>query len=173
MRELARRIDDAADRACDRVRSPALDHVAYALGSAADHSLLWHAIGAVRAAQTGLWAPALRLSSALGVESLMTNVVIKSVFRRVRPERATHVEGPLPYGMRVPVTSSFPSGHAGSAFCAAALLADETGTRAWYLLATVVAASRVYVRMHHATDVIAGAAFGYGLARVVRVAWNR
>ena len=48
LRELVERIDTAAARAADRVRSPALDHVAYAIGSACDHSLLWHAIGAVR-----------------------------------------------------------------------------------------------------------------------------
>jgi undecaprenyl-diphosphatase len=35
-------------------------------------------------------------------------------------------------------------------------------------LAGLVAASRVYVRMHHASDVVAGIAFGLGLGLVAR-----
>ena len=189
----ARRFDDGADALMDRVRSPALDHIAYALGSAADHSLMWHVIGAAISARRGSTRPSIRLSRALAFESGLTNIVIKSAFQRVRPPReaeagldASGAGGAragasgaaadperLPYGMRVPITSSFPSGHATAAFCAAAILSDETGSRAWYGLAAAVAASRVYVRMHHATDVVAGAALGYALGRALRVALRR
>ncbi len=174
MRDLVRRVDAATARAVDSVRNPALDQVAYALGSACDHSLLWHAISATRGAQTGSWRPVARLSGALAVESALTNGVVKSLFRRVRPTQPAEVaSGPLPFGMRVPITTSFPSGHAGSAFCAATILADDTGSGAWYVLAAVVAASRVYVRMHHTSDVVAGAALGCLIGRVVRVAFPR
>ena len=172
--DLAHRLDDAAERAADAIRNPILDQVAYALGAACDHSLLWHAISATRGARQGTCRPVVRLSGALAVESALTNGVIKTVFRRVRPVRpAEALPGPLPFGMRVPITTSFPSGHAGSAFCAATILADETDSIAWYALATVVAASRVYVRMHHATDVLAGAALGCLIGRAVRVAFPR
>jgi undecaprenyl-diphosphatase len=71
--------------------------------------------------------------------------------------------------MHRPITSSFPSGHATAAFCAATLLGGGPG---WYALASAVSASRVYVRLHHASDVAAGAAFGLALGlafrRVVR-----
>lgn len=172
VRDRAGRVDARIDRAVERVRSPALDRVAYGLSSAADHSLLWHAIGAVRAARAGSIRPALRLSSALGAESLLTNVVVKSLFRRVRPDRPVAVDAdadvPLPFGMRVPITSSFPSGHAGAAFCAAAILSEDGNAGGWYALATAVAASRVYVRMHHTTDVVAGAIFGSALGFLLR-----
>lgn len=169
-----RRADAAVSRTVDRIRNPVFDHLAYGVGAAADHSLLWHAIGAVRAARAGDTAKAVRLSGALGVESLLTNVVIKSMFRRVRPPRETAVMAArLPYGMRVPVTTSFPSGHAASAFLAATILRDETGSNAWYVLAALVASSRVYVNMHHASDVVAGAALGYALGRTLRVACPR
>jgi undecaprenyl-diphosphatase len=170
LRDLADRFDARVERAIDRVRSPALDRVAYGLGAAADHSLLWHAIGAVRAARAGSARPAVRLSSALAIESLLTNVVVKSLFRRVRPERPVSVEADarLPFGMRVPITSSFPSGHAGAAFAAAAILSEDGDAPFWYAFATAVAASRVYVRMHHATDVLAGAALGSALGHALR-----
>ena len=38
-------------------------------------------------------------------------------------------------------------------------------------LAGVVASSRVYVKIHHASDVVAGAAIGVGLAAVARRVW--
>ena len=65
--------------------------------------------------------------------------------------------------LRTPRTSSFPSGHATTAFTAAALLSDEDRLRPlYYAIAVVVAWSRVYVRIHHASDVVAG--IGVGIA---------
>ena len=73
------------------------------------------------------------------------------------------------YGLRRPITSSFPSGHATAAFCAATLLSK--GSRAaplWYVLAAMVASTRVYVRLHHTSDIVAGAALGVVLGRALR-----
>ena len=92
--------------------------------------LLWLLLGSTRAARKGDPAIALRLGALLGAESLLTNGVIKLAFRRVRPqEHFTHDEA-LPYGMRRPITSSFPSGHAATAFMAAGLLSKGTPPRA-------------------------------------------
>jgi membrane-associated phospholipid phosphatase len=161
-------IDLDVDRWVDRVRGPALDPVFYGLSSAADHGLLWLAVGAGRAARAGDPSIALRLGAALGLESLLTNGPIKACFRRVRPEDDRPPDGPLPYGMHRPISSSFPSGHAASAFTAAMLLRDTPAAPLWFGLATVVAASRVYTRMHHASDVVAGAALGIALGAVAR-----
>jgi undecaprenyl-diphosphatase len=162
------RFDTAVDDAVEAIRNPALDHVFYALSAAADHSKLWHGIGWVRGVATGRRAEARRMSSALGIESFLTNVVIKSVVGRVRPERPA-TEGPLPYNMRVPITSSFPSGHATAAFTAAVFLSDDGAQLAplWFTVAGVVAFSRVYVRMHHASDVVAGAALGLAIGKTL------
>jgi membrane-associated phospholipid phosphatase len=141
----------------------------YALSSACDHGLLWLLLGSARAARKGDPAIALRLGALLGTESLLTNGVVKLAFRRVRPqEHFTHDEA-LPYGMRRPITSSFPSGHAATAFMAAGLLSK--GTRlapAYYALAALVAYSRVHVRMHHPADVVGGAALGVALGAIAR-----
>jgi undecaprenyl-diphosphatase len=150
--------DDAVDRAVDRLRSPALDGVMYRLSSAADHSLLWHACAVARSiARDGDVRFATRFSAAMGLESAITNGPVKALFGRLRPADYDEVE--FRYGLRRPITSSFPSGHATAGFCAATLL----GGGPWYLLAGCVAATRVYVRLHHASDVVAGAAFGLAL----------
>jgi membrane-associated phospholipid phosphatase len=162
-----RAFDDVVDRWVERHRGRRLDPLFYGLSSAADHGLLWLAIGALRAARTGDTANGLRFGGALGAESALTNGPIKLLFRRVRP--VTVPPGPLPYDMHRPRTSAFPSGHATSAFTAATLL--SAGTRAapaYFGLAGVVAASRVYTRMHHASDVLAGAFLGLAMGAIAK-----
>jgi undecaprenyl-diphosphatase len=161
-----RAFDDTVDRWVERSRDPRLDPLFYGLSSAADHALLWIAIGALRAARRGQPANALRFAAALGVESALTNGPIKLAFRRIRPPSAP--PGPLPYGMHRPVTSAFPSGHATTAFMAATLLSDGAATSAYWELAVLVAASRVYVRMHHASDTVAGALLGLVFGQIAK-----
>lgn len=165
-----RAVDRAVDSAVARARNPALDAVFYPLSSAADHSLLWMAVAGVREAR-GRARPgtALRLVAVLGVESAITNGVVKTVFRRIRPvlDPAAAI-GPLPWGLRRPVTSAFPSGHATAGFTAAAFLSRSDPGPPWYLLAGLVGFSRVYVRLHHASDVLAGAALGLAFGYAAR-----
>lgn len=163
--------DTGADRALEHLRDNMVaNRTFYAASALGDHGLLWHAIGAVRALGGDRQvAEALRLSAALGIESVLVNVGIKSLFRRSRPLHTAI----RPFALRRPLTSSFPSGHATSAFCAAVLLsnADPRLRPVWYATAAVVAASRVHVRIHHTTDVVVGAALGYALGHlVVRIA---
>lgn len=159
--------DDAVDRWVERHRSPRLDHLFYGLSSAADHGLLWTALGALRAVRHGDPAIGVRFGVALGAESALTNGPIKLAFRRIRPASAP--PGPLPYGMHQPRTSAFPSGHATTAFTAATLLsAGSRAGPAYFGLATLVAASRVYTRMHHASDVLAGALLGLAMGAVAK-----
>lgn len=164
MREAIARLDDAIDRAVNQARGPALDGIVYRLSSAADHSLLWHLCGAATAlARDGDIGFAVRFAGAMGAESLLTNGVVKTAFRRVRP--ADYADIDFHHGLHRPITSSFPSGHATAAFCAARLLGGGPG---WYTLAAAVASTRVYVRLHHASDVAAGAAFGLVLGSALR-----
>jgi len=162
--QLDRRIDEWVDR----VRGPVLDPVFYGLSSAADHGLLWLAIGAVKAANEGDPVVGLKLGAAMGIESALTNGPVKMLFRRVRPAEDTPPEERLPYGMHRPRTSSFPSGHATSAFTAAMLLADSPLAPAYFALAATVAFSRVYTKMHHTSDIAVGALLGLGMGAAAR-----
>jgi undecaprenyl-diphosphatase len=133
-----------------------------------DFSLIWHIVAAARGVTSDRRADqALALSALLGAESLIVNQGIKKLFRRQRPTES----GDERFDVRTPSTSSFPSGHASSAFFAASLLTYLDGRRSaplWFGLAGVVATSRVFVRIHHASDVIGGAAVGLGLGLIAR-----
>lgn len=163
------RFDARVNQAVDKVRSPPLDTFMYRLSSSADHSLIWHCAGLVRGMRHADFEGAARFAGALGVESALTNGPIKMIFERVRPLPYEEVE--FRYGLRKPITSSFPSGHATAAFCAATLLGGGVG---WYGAAAAVASTRVYVRLHYASDVIAGAALGtlLGLGMRPFVRWR-
>ncbi|HUB69793.1 MAG TPA: phosphatase PAP2 family protein [Acidimicrobiales bacterium] len=146
---------------------PGLDRLMYGASSAGDHSLIWvgMALAEGLARSKGRdWRPAVRAGAALAAESVLVNGLVKLAFRRHRPER----ERPPPLPLRIPVTSSFPSGHASSAFFAAALLRSRSTWPLYYATAAVVASSRAYVRIHHASDVVAGALLGAALGELTR-----
>lgn len=164
------RFDDAVDRWFDdnlRGRRTA-DAVMYTASAVGDHGIIWLALALVQAARrrrTGWRRPLIRACAGLGIESALVNGPVKWMFRRSRPV----YDGPRPLYLRTPRTSSFPSGHATAAFFGAALLRDDDS--AWplyYGLAVVVAASRIHVRIHHASDVIGGAAIGILLGELAR-----
>jgi undecaprenyl-diphosphatase len=165
-----RRVDEfdrAVDKAFDRIRGNKLaDRVFYGASELGDHGLIWLILGAARGLRSEHdWHAAVRLGVGVGVESALVNLGVKSLFRRKRPLQETV----RPLRLRTPRTSSFPSGHATSAFTAAALLGDQDDLRPlYYGIALVVAWSRVYVRIHHASDVVAGIVVGIGLGRLGR-----
>jgi membrane-associated phospholipid phosphatase len=163
------RFDAAVDAWFDRhLRDrPAMDRLMYGASAVGDHGFLWVTLAAVQEARrpTRQLQPMLRAWAGLGIESALVNGPVKWMFRRTRPAP----EEPRPWHLRQPRTSSFPSGHASSAFFGAALLRD--GDPLWplyYAAALVVAASRVYVKVHHASDVVGGIAIGVVLGELTR-----
>jgi undecaprenyl-diphosphatase len=162
------RFDEAADRLFDRVRGhPIADRVCYGASALAEHGMIWVILGALRGLRGERhWRAAVRVGIGVGVESLVVNGGVKSIFRRSRPV----VTAPRPLPLRIPITSSFPSGHASSAFFSATLLSDRDPALAplYYGMAVVVAASRIYVKIHHASDVIGGVAIGTALGRAAK-----
>ena len=166
-----RTFDTAVDALFDRMRgNPVADRFFFSASALGDFSLIWHIAGTVEALR-GHERRTVRLVAALGVETVLINGAVKSLFRRSRPEWDQH----RPHNLRKPLSSSFPSGHATSGFMAATLLGagkSRTTKAAWYGVASVVAASRVHVKIHHASDVVGGAAIGLGLGAVVKRLWR-
>lgn len=159
--------DDRVDEWFNQLRgNPAFDRLFYAASELGDHSMLWHLIATGRAAATLRAEPAaLRVVLALAVESGLVNGVVKSLFNRSRPINTQE----RPLRLRIPRTSSFPSGHASSATMAAVLLADKSRFGPIYgAAAALVALSRIHVRIHHASDIAGGVAVGAALGAVVK-----
>ena len=156
---------DALDRAVSAaIRStptPALDAPLRSLSRAADRSKLWAGTALVIAAvggKRGRRAAAAGLAS-LGVASATVNLALKYGALRPRPQRATADAG---RDVPMPVSTSFPSGHAASAFAFAVGTGNQLPVLALPLnaMAACVAYSRVHTAVHYPSDVVAGAAIG-------------
>ena len=166
-RSAVSRFDASAEAAIDRLRGhPAPDRIFYAASELGDFSLVWLLLAAARGVRGGRHErAAFRLGVAAAAESALVNGLIKSLFRRKRPPW----DVVRPHRIRQPLTSSFPSGHATAAFMSAILLSE--GDPLWplyFAVAGVVATSRVYVKIHHASDVLAGVCAGVGLGLLAR-----
>jgi undecaprenyl-diphosphatase len=148
--------------------TPALDAPLRRLSHFANHSKPWFAVAAVlalvggprgrRAAATGV--------AAIGVTSLVVNQPMKLAGDRPRPDR----EGagvPEERWVRMPTSSSFPSGHSASAVAFAVAVGDVVPALRWPLrvAGSVVAFSRVYTGVHYPGDVAAGVVSGLVIGR--------
>jgi membrane-associated phospholipid phosphatase len=157
------RLDGEVYAAVVRSDTPGLDGAMRRLSQAANYSKLSMASAAIlavvgghrgrRAAASGL--------AAVGLTSGLVNVALKPVWRRGRPARHEH---PVVAArqVRMPASTSFPSGHSASAFAFAVgagrvLPAAGVPLRA---LAAAVAYSRVHTGVHYPGDVIAGSLIG-------------
>ncbi|MCB1256874.1 MAG: phosphatase PAP2 family protein [Microthrixaceae bacterium] len=166
-----RSLDHTANRLADGLRGnrPA-DTAMYALSEVANHSVLWHGINAVDAIVGGPQhrKAALRRSVILAAEQALVNGVVKSLVGRNRP--ASDVVSP--HRLRKPRTSSFPSGHASAGACAATLLAQDLGgAPIWWTAALTVSWSRIHVRVHYMSDILAGLIVGRTLALAASKLW--
>ncbi len=165
---------DAVDRAVYSAvavtSAPTLDKPLRRLSEAANNSVLWLAVAAalgVAGGPAGRRA-AVRGAVAIGVTSPLVNLVAKSAWGRQRPERA---DAGVPAGrnVRMPVSASFPSGHAASGFAfAAAVGRDEPWLGlALRFLAAAVAYSRVHTGVHYPGDAVVGSLIGAGMGQAV------
>jgi membrane-associated phospholipid phosphatase len=170
MESLARRVlhelevlDVAVYQAIEATDTPLIDAPLRRLSRAANHAKLYAAVAALlfavggkkgrRAAITGM--------AAVGLDSLVVNLPMKFLGRRPRPERGT-VRIAEARHVRMPTSTSFPSGHSASGFAFAAGVAEALPQLGVPLrgLATAVAYSRVHSGVHYPGDVIVGSLVG-------------
>lgn len=150
--------DDRIDEAFAPLRGRALaDRVLYTATIVGEDGRIWLAIAALLALRPASRRKAMRLLVWLGVETVLVNGPIKQAVKRPRPE----FDGERVHKIRAQRSASFPSGHSASSATVATILSE--GSRLWPLwwaIALVIAASRVHVRDHHASDVVGGLAIG-------------
>jgi undecaprenyl-diphosphatase len=160
--------DEWVDELLEQLRgNPIADRVFSTASHVGDFSLIWHGIGIARGIAKGRPDQVIVLALMLGAESLIVNQGVKRLFRRERPTQT----GDDRLQVRRPTTSSFPSGHASSAAFAAMVLSGWDGPKVgliWWKVAAIVGISRAYVRIHHGSDVVAGALVGTVLGLVGR-----
>ncbi|HEX5924167.1 MAG TPA: phosphatase PAP2 family protein, partial [Baekduia sp.] len=155
----AERVDVALYAAIAQTPTPTLDRAMARLSHAADYSRLSLAAAAALAAiggGQGRRAAAMGLAS-VGVAASVINLAVKPLGHRRRPNRAAE-EVPVARHVRMPSSTSFPSGHSAAAFAFATGVGHVLPPAAIPLraLAALVAYSRVHTGVHYPGDVVAG-----------------
>jgi len=143
-------------------RAGFLNPVFEGLSHAGSYGAVWLVLAvvfafALRRPQIFVWT---LVADGLG---FLLSEALKALFHRARPLAEALVTRPHSH--------SFPSGHATTSFACAATLARFVSPRvavAFYVLAALVAWSRVYVGAHYPLDVLGGAALGLLIATALR-----
>jgi undecaprenyl-diphosphatase len=172
----AERVDVALYAAIAQTPTPALDGAMARLSRMADYSRLSLVSAAVLAAsggRRGRRAATMGLAS-VGVAASVVNLGVKPFGRRRRPDRVAE-QVPAARHVRMPSSTSFPSGHSAAAFAFATGVGHVLPAAAIPLrgLAALVGYSRVHTGVHYPGDVVAGALMGTALAQLTTHALDR
>lgn len=164
----AKRVDEALYLALAQTPTPALDRGMSTLSNAANYSRLWIGSAAVLALVGGPQGrrAALQGLVSVAVTSAVVNVAVKRAGRRPRPNRPA--EQAPERELRMPTSSSFPSGHSASAFAFATGVGHRLPVVAVpvHAAAGLVAYSRVHTGVHYPGDVVVGSMLGTVLAQL-------
>ena len=158
------RIQSLDDKVVDniiRFRSPLKNKIMIAASSAGNLGIIWFAI----CLPFLIYAPA-RLTGVnfiftLAFTQLNCEFMIKRLVKRERPCNRLADEEQL---IHRPKYYSFPSGHTSASFC---MVAVSLLRCRWYIvvgifiIAVLIASSRVYLRVHYLSDVVVGAILGF------------
>lgn len=123
-------------------------------------AMIWIVVAVILLCTTHYRKTGTAMAVALLVGYLVTNLILKNLVLRARPYDViaglTALTGPLG-------DSSFPSGHTTSSIAAGFVMLKGTqhylGIPA-FVLAVLIALSRLYLGVHYPTDVLAGALIG-------------
>lgn len=156
--------------------NPVLDVIMTFLTYLGEGGVFWIAAGLCLTFTKKFRLAGIAVLTALVVHMAVNDMLLKNLFCRPRPFNLEAWKGVFVYPDLVsrPSSFSFPSGHSSSAFaCATAI--TMTKKKSLYILAFVLAAliafSRIYVHVHYCTDVMAGIVAGiiYGILAILIV----
>lgn len=174
--EDAERVDLALYAAIARTPTPTLDRAMLRLSRAADYSKISLGSAGLLAAaggRSGRRAAGMGLAS-VGAAAALFNLVVKPLSRRSRPDRIAE-KVPIARHVRMPASTSFPSGHTATAFAFATGVGRVLPHAAvpLHAVAAMIGYSRVHTGVHYPGDVVAGAVSGTVVAELVTHAIDR
>ena len=146
-----------------RVRCSALDKAMPIITSLGTCGVVWGIIMIIFLRMRSYRRIGLIMFVTLVLCALITNLILKPLVARPRP---CHISPEIPLLIPCPMDYSFPSGHTMSSFAAAVIIMTVSPVlgAAAFVLAAMIAFSRLYLYVHYPSDVLAGTLFGIAMA---------
>ncbi|MDR0738873.1 MAG: phosphatase PAP2 family protein [Oscillospiraceae bacterium] len=144
-----------------------VDKLMIYITSVGNNGGIWLVFGFIFLFIQGYRKIGLQIFVSVGLSALMSEAVLKNLVKRSRPCDDIHQKFIL---IRKPSSYSFPSGHSTSSFAATTTVLLNHGfwstlsgtlfATTTLLLAITIAFSRLYIRVHYPSDVVAGMFLG-------------
>lgn len=154
-------IDDVVIEKIAKLHSPIKNKIMIAVSTSGNMGLVWFAICLPFLINPAWRATGANIVFGLCIAHLMGEIIIKHIVRRTRPCHNLKDDEQI---INKPKYYSFPSGHTTASFsvlgvtmlrCSAPVVITV------FLLAVLIGFSRIYLRVHYLSDVVAGAFLGF------------
>ncbi|MDQ5983426.1 MAG: hypothetical protein RUMPE_00437 [Eubacteriales bacterium SKADARSKE-1] len=142
-----------------KLQRPYLNKIMVATTTAGNTGTIWLLIAFPMLLNSTARNQGIKLILSLLLTGFMGEIIIKRLVGRMRPSKISEQEKLL---IKKPITYSFPSGHTSSSFAAALTISLNypNFAVAAFTLAGAIAFSRLYLRVHYPSDILAGAVLG-------------
>lgn len=160
MMEFIQKLDLMILNAIYKLQNPVFDTIMPVITSLANGGFLWILICLICLTVKKTRKCGISVAFALAMNFLASNVVLKNFVARKRP---FSLDNTVKLLIEAPKDYSFPSGHTSASFAAATVIYafNKKWGIASYVLAFLIAFSRLYLYVHYPTDVICGAVIGF------------
>lgn len=153
-------IDDCVLDWVGRLHTPVLNRIMIMISMLGTKGSVWIIMCLFLVLNPVTISLAVNILVALGLTSAFGEGIIKHLVCRMRPCHKLEDENLI---VKRPDFYSFPSGHTASSFSVFTVVFIRCNTNVWIgilILATLIAFSRIYLRVHYLTDVICGVFLG-------------
>lgn len=159
-------MDDFLLMEIQSIHNSVMDVMMPLISAIADHGVIWFLIAALLLIKKDYRKYSFMIIISMGVAFVIGELILKPLVGRARP---CHINEWIPLLIQAPDSFSFPSGHTASSFTAATIL--YLCNRKWgiiaFVLAGMIAFSRMYLYVHYPTDILAGIVLGIFSALLV------
>ncbi len=155
-----RELDNSVLHSIKKLHTKTLNKIMRAITRLGSGAMIWFALSSVLLVHRKTFNTAMNIMIGLLITLIMGEGIIKHVVRRVRPSEILPEEEHI---VDPPKHYSFPSGHSASSFSVVAVTFIRCSPWLFVpvlVLASLIAFSRMYLRVHYITDVVAGVILG-------------
>lgn len=150
----------------DNFKNNILDKIMPPITALGNGGFIWILISAVFLLSSSYRIYGFMMAASLILVTILGEGIIKHIIKRSRPFVNLLQDKLL---VKKPITYSFPSGHTSSSFAAASIMMMiniRLGIMG-FALASLIAFSRIYLKVHYFTDVVMGIVLGILCSKIV------